>query len=66
MLKVSWHYLSFWLKYSLSLNKLLTCQIEMMMMMRERERELSDFSGCLAIATVGQKAAVGQGMPNKS
>ena len=36
----------------------------MMMRERERERELSDFSGCLAIATVGQKAAVGQGLPN--
>ena len=32
---------------------------------REREkRENSDFSGCLAIATVGQKAKVGQGLPN--
>ena len=34
---------------------------------RERERERrdsSDFSGCLAIATVGQKAKVGQGLPN--
>ena len=27
-------------------------------------RETSDFSGCLAIATVGQKAEVGQGLPN--
>ena len=27
-------------------------------------RERGDFSGCLAIATVGQKATVGQGLPN--
>ena len=31
---------------------------------RDERRDSSDFSGCLAIATVGQKAMVGQGLPN--
>ena len=60
ILKVSCHYSYFLLSYSVSLIKLLTCQKRE----REKRRENSDFSGCLAIATVGQKAAVGQGLPN--
>ena len=43
-LKVSGPYLNFWLSYKASLIKWLTCQREMMM----RERELSDYNGCLA------------------
>ena len=61
ILKVSHHYLYFWLSCSGFLIKLLTCQRRE----REEKRENSDFSGCLAIPTVGQKAAVGQGLPNR-
>ena len=58
ILMVSGEYLNFQLSYSGLLIKLLTVG-------REREeRDPSDFSGCLAIATVGQKAMVGQGLPN--
>ena len=59
ILKVSGRYLNYWLSCKGSLIKLLTVGRE------KREREgPSDFSGCLAIATVGQKATVGQGLPN--
>ena len=59
ILKVSGRYLNYWLSCKGSLIKLLTVG-------REKRRETSDFSGCLAIATVGQKATVGQGLPNSS
>ena len=62
ILKVSCHYLYFQLSYSDLLIKLLTVGRETR---EERERrDSSDFSGCLAIATVGQKAVVRQGLPN--
>ena len=55
-LKVSGRYLSFWLSYSGSLIKLLTCQ-------KRRERQVI-LVVALPNATVGQKAMVGQGLPN--
>ena len=62
-LKVSGQYLSFWLSYSGSLIKLLTCQ-------RREKREERDIGRqvilvvALPNAMVGQKATVGQGLPN--
>ena len=58
ILKVSYNCLYFWQSYSGSLIKLLTCR------RREGRRGTHDYSGCLAIATVGQRATVGQGLPN--
>ena len=46
------------------MNKLLTCQKREKREREREKRETRDFSGCLAIATVGQKAVVGQGLPN--
>ena len=63
ILKVLCHNLEFWLSYSGSLNKLLTCQ------KREKEREKREKRTVILVvalpnAMVGQKAAVGQGLPN--
>ena len=55
ILKVSHHYLYFWLSCSGFLIKLLTCQ--------RRERTVI-LGVALLNATVGQKATVGQGLPN--
>ena len=59
ILKVSCHYLYFWLSYSGSLIKLLTCQRE-----KRREKRTVILVVALPNATVGQKATVGQGLPN--
>ena len=58
-LKVSGRYLSFWLSYSGLLIKLLTCGRR-----EERREENQILVVALPNATVGQKAMVGQGLPN--
>ena len=62
ILKVLCHNLEFWLSYSGSLNKLLTSE------KREERREREERQVILVVAlpnaTVGQKAEVGQGLPN--
>ena len=62
ILKVWCHNLEFWLSYSGSLNKLLTFEREK----REERREERQVILVVALpnATVGQKAEVGQGLPN--
>ena len=65
ILKVLCHNMEFWLSYSGSLNKLLTSE------KREREREAREEGQVILVvalpkAMVGQKAAVGQGLPNIS
>ena len=63
ILKVLCHNLEFWLSYSGSLNKLLTSEREKRGR-EEREKGQVILVVALPNATVGQKAAVGQGLPN--